>query len=157
MAMSTPPMAGPMTRAPFMTTLFRLTALGRSSLPTISMTKVWRAGLSNMFTTPSSNDSRYTSHRWTDPAGPGPMSTRSPSSRASTPADGLGRDRQTPLVDPVGDESTPCAEQQHGQELQGRVIPRSTPRARREPVVHDEPRQGHALHPRAAHRDDLAR
>ena len=63
-------MAGPMTRAPFMTMLFRLTAFDRSFLPTISMTKVWRAGLSNMFTTPRHNDSRYTSQRWAEPAGP---------------------------------------------------------------------------------------
>ena len=50
--MSTPPMAGPMTRAEFISTLLRLTALGSSSIPTISETKVWRAGLSNRFTNP---------------------------------------------------------------------------------------------------------
>ena len=38
--MSTPPIAGPMTRAEFISTLLRLTALGRSSMPTISETKV---------------------------------------------------------------------------------------------------------------------
>ena len=46
-------MAGPMTRAEFMSTLFRLTALGRRSRPTISETNVCRAGLSNRLTTPS--------------------------------------------------------------------------------------------------------
>ena len=42
---TTPPMAGPTTREAFMTTVLRLTALGRSSRPTISITKVWRAGI----------------------------------------------------------------------------------------------------------------
>ena len=50
--MSTPPMAGPITRAEFIRTLLRLTALGKSSIPTISETKVWRAGLSKRFTKP---------------------------------------------------------------------------------------------------------
>ena len=45
-------MAGPMTRAEFISTLLRLTALGRSSWPTISETKVWRAGLSKRLTKP---------------------------------------------------------------------------------------------------------
>ena len=48
--MSTPPMAGPITRAEFISTLFRLTALGSRSRPTISDTNVWRAGLSTRFT-----------------------------------------------------------------------------------------------------------
>ena len=47
-----PPMAGPMTRAEFINTLLRLTAFGRSSWPTISETKVWRAGLSKRLTKP---------------------------------------------------------------------------------------------------------
>ncbi len=50
--MSTPPIAGPITRAEFMSTLLRLTAFGSSSIPTISETKVWRAGLSKRFTNP---------------------------------------------------------------------------------------------------------
>ena len=52
--MITPPMAGPTTREAFMITVLRLTALGRSSRPTISIMKVCRAGLSKTFTTPSS-------------------------------------------------------------------------------------------------------
>ena len=55
---TTPPMAGPTTREAFITTVFRLTALGRSSRPTISITKVWRAGLSKTLTTPSRPASR---------------------------------------------------------------------------------------------------
>ena len=55
---TTPPMAGPTTREAFITTVLRLTALGRSSRPTISITKVWRAGLSNTLTTPSRAASR---------------------------------------------------------------------------------------------------
>lgn len=50
--MRTPPMAGPITREAFMTTVLRLTALGRSSRPTISIMKVWRAGLSKTLTMP---------------------------------------------------------------------------------------------------------
>ncbi len=46
-------MAGPITRAEFMTTLLRLMALGMRSRPTISETKVWRAGLSKRLTTPN--------------------------------------------------------------------------------------------------------
>ena len=56
--MTRPPMAGPTTREAFITTVLRLTALGRSSRPTISMTKVWRAGLSKTLTTPSNAASR---------------------------------------------------------------------------------------------------
>ena len=52
--MTTPPMAGPTTLEAFMTTVLRLTALGRSSRPTISMMKVWRAGLSKTLTMPRS-------------------------------------------------------------------------------------------------------
>ena len=51
-------MAGPITRAEFMSTLFRLMALGMSSRPTISETKVWRAGLSKRLTTPSNEANR---------------------------------------------------------------------------------------------------
>ena len=80
--MRTPPIAGPMTRAPFMTTLLRLTALGRSSRPTISETKDWRAGLSNRLTTPSSADRTNTCHRWTER-----VITSSPNSNARMAAE----------------------------------------------------------------------
>ena len=75
-------MAGPMTRAEFMTTLFRLTALGRRSRPTISETNVCRAGLSNRLTTPSSAERAKTSPRsaeW--------VTTSRPSASASSPAE----------------------------------------------------------------------
>ena len=78
----TPPMAGPITRAEFMSTLLRLTALGKRSLPTISKTKVWRAGLSNRLTTPRPVASAKTcqiSMLW--------VTTRSPKIRARMPAE----------------------------------------------------------------------
>ncbi len=50
--MTSPPMAGPMARAAFTTTLFKVTALVISLGPTISRTKVWRLGLSTAVTSP---------------------------------------------------------------------------------------------------------
>ena len=51
-AISTPAMAGPTIRAQCTITLFRLTALTTRSGPTISITKLCRAGLSSAFTLP---------------------------------------------------------------------------------------------------------
>ena len=77
-----PPIAGPMTRAPFMTTLLRLTALDRRSRSTISETNVWRAGLSNRFTTPRSDASTNTCQSWIEW-----VRTSTPSSNARTAAE----------------------------------------------------------------------
>ncbi len=79
-AMSTPAMAGPTMRAPFMTTLLRVTALVRRSGPTISNTKVWRAGMSKALTMPRASANAKTIQRRTDP-----VSTISPSTAARTP------------------------------------------------------------------------
>jgi hypothetical protein len=70
-----------MTRAEFITTLLRLTALGRSSRPTSSRTKVWRAGLSTRFTKPRKVASMKTCHSRT-----APTAVRRPKVRARTPA-----------------------------------------------------------------------
>jgi hypothetical protein len=51
-AISTPAMAGPTTRALFTTTPLRLTALDRSSDVTRELMKAWRAGESAIDTTP---------------------------------------------------------------------------------------------------------
>ena len=78
--MMTPPMAGPTTRDMFMSDELRLTALARSSRPTISIMNVWRAGLSNRLTTPSRPASRYTCQSTTVS-----VTTRMPRTRASSP------------------------------------------------------------------------
>ena len=122
-----------------MTTLFRLTALGRSSRPTISRTKVWRAGLSNMFTNPSSRASRKTCHRRT-----APTAVSEAQDERQHPGRRLGGEQEAALVDPVGDEPAPGPEQQHGQELQGRDDPEVEPRAPRWSQVQHEPGLGHA-------------
>jgi hypothetical protein len=80
-AMRAPPMAGPMTRAEFITTLLRLTAFGRSSRPTSSSTKVWRAGLSTRFTNPRKVASMKTCHSRT-----APTAVNNPRVRARIPA-----------------------------------------------------------------------
>ena len=46
-ATSTPASAGPRMRAPFTSVELRATALVMSSRPTISIRKLWRAGISN--------------------------------------------------------------------------------------------------------------
>jgi hypothetical protein len=51
-AITTPAMAGPAIRAVCTSTLFRLTALTTRSEPTISITKLWRVGLSSALIVP---------------------------------------------------------------------------------------------------------
>ncbi len=104
-------MAGPMTRAPFMTMLFRLTALGRSLLPTISMTKVWRAGLSNMFTTPSTSDEQVHLPQMGVPRLAVAQEHEEPEHERQPTGRSLRDDQQAPLVDPIGDEPAPRAEE----------------------------------------------
>ncbi len=55
---STPATAGPMILPTLNTALLSPTALGRSLGPTISVTKDWRAGMSNEVAQPSSRASR---------------------------------------------------------------------------------------------------
>jgi hypothetical protein len=52
-AMATPAPPGPTMRAELKVALFRLTAFGRSSGPTISLTKACRAGVSSAEASPS--------------------------------------------------------------------------------------------------------
>ncbi len=65
--MITPPIAGPMARAAFTTTLFSVTALAMSAGPTISITKVCRLGLSSAVTAPKHAAITYTIHSSTAP------------------------------------------------------------------------------------------
>ena len=60
-------MAGPIIRALCTITLFRLTAFTTRSGPTISITKLWRVGLSIAFTAPRANTSANTIHGSTAP------------------------------------------------------------------------------------------
>jgi hypothetical protein len=59
-ASSSPPSAGPMMRAPLNIIELRAMALVRSSRPTISTVKAWRAGASKALTKPSPTASRMT-------------------------------------------------------------------------------------------------
>ena len=54
-AISTPATAGPKMRAAWIRALFRPTAFTTRSDPTISVTKLWRVGLSTAFTAPRAN------------------------------------------------------------------------------------------------------
>ena len=51
-AMASPAAAGPTTRAPLNTAEFRAIADTSDSLPTISATKAWRAGMSSVLARP---------------------------------------------------------------------------------------------------------
>jgi len=75
-AISTPAIAGPTIRALCTITLFRLTALTTRSGPTISITKLWRVGLSMAFTTPRANTSANTIHGSTVPLAASAQSAR---------------------------------------------------------------------------------
>ena len=79
--MTTPATEGPITRAALTTTLLRVTALARSAGPTISITKVWRLGLSTAVTSPNPAARAYTIHNRTVS-----VRVRTPSVRASVPA-----------------------------------------------------------------------
>jgi len=59
-AIRTPPTAGPTMRAALKTAELRAIALATSSLPTISTTNDWRAGMSTVLTRPSRNASTKT-------------------------------------------------------------------------------------------------
>jgi hypothetical protein len=56
-AITPPASAGPRMRAVCTITLFSATALTVRSVPTSSVTKLWRAGLSKAFTAPRANTS----------------------------------------------------------------------------------------------------
>ncbi len=67
-AISTPARAGPTIRAECTITLLRLTALTTRSVPTISITKLCRVGLSTALTVPRAKTSAKTIHGVTTPA-----------------------------------------------------------------------------------------
>src|SRR3984957_4246232 len=144
---STPPTAAPNTRARFMDTELRVTALARSSGGTISEMKLCLAGLSKTFTQPSESASRYTDH----------ISMRcAPVRMGKTP----GRDplqsrgdiQDPPLAPPVGEQAARRAEQQDRQEADRRDQPERRAGVRK---VKDEERLSHRLHPGPHHRDEL--
>ena len=66
-AMSRPAAPGPSSRAKLNDAEFSPTALGMSSLPTISETNACRAGLSAAVITPNTNASRYIRYRCIEP------------------------------------------------------------------------------------------
>ena len=148
--MSTPPMAGPITRAEFISTLLRLTALGSRSSPTISETKVCRAGLSNRFTNP-----RPAASDVDLPQVGGVRHDQRAQNQGQHSRRPLGAVEHLALVDPVGDQATEGAEEQQRQELQaggdGDVHPGAVQREE------DQVRLRHRLHPCPRDGDDLAR
>ena len=66
-AITTPAIAGPAMRAVCTSTLLRPTALTTRSEPTISITKLWRVGLSRALTVPRASTSANTIHSSTEP------------------------------------------------------------------------------------------
>ena len=144
----TPPMAGPMTRAEFMTTLLRLTALGRRSRPTISETNVCRAGLSNRLTTPSSAERANTMPE-SDRVGDHEQAE----GERQQPGRGLRGVEHLALVETVGDQPTEGTEKEQGEELEpggdGDIDAGAVE------AEEDEVGLGHHLHPGARDRDDL--
>ena len=121
--------------------------MGSRSRPTISETNVWRAGLSNRFTTPSSPARRNTV--------PGRTvgTTSRPRASASSPAERLGGVQDLALVESVGNQPAEGPEKEHRQELEpdghGHVDAGA---------VEEEENQvglGHRLHPGTRDRDDL--
>ncbi len=71
---SAPPAAGPKIRAAWIKTLLRPTALTTRSAPTISITKLWRVGLSTELTAPRAKTSANTIHGSTVPEAVSPQS-----------------------------------------------------------------------------------
>ena len=63
--------------------LLRLIAFGRSSVPTISLTKAWRTGRSIAANTPEQNVSRYSIHSSTAPLR---VTAASPAAHRAIPA-----------------------------------------------------------------------
>jgi hypothetical protein len=109
-AIATPAAAGPMIRAEWIRTLLRPTALTTRSEPTISITKLWRAGLSNALTVPRAKTSANTIQGSTTPPAVTPqsasagsaistwvtissrcLSTRSASAPPQAPTSSMGR------------------------------------------------------------------
>src|SRR5690348_1628722 len=75
-AMISPAPAGPRMRAEWIRTLFRLTALTTRAEPTISIAKLWRAGLSTELTAPRAKTRAKTIHGATTPVAVNPHRAR---------------------------------------------------------------------------------
>ncbi len=131
-----------------MTTLLRVTALVSRSGPTISNTKVWRAGMSKAFTMP-----RVRAKANTIQSSITPVSTRTPSEAASSPDTAWVTNRKRRLSTRSATTPPMRAEHEHRQELEGDH--QAEPGATAGELQH-QPAEGDALHPRAADRDDLA-
>ena len=144
----TPAMAGPITRAPLKIIELSAIALGKSSRPTISTTKVWRAGMSKAVTRPLTAARMITYSTRTD-AGPG---QRRQDERAQH-QQRLGGDDQPAAIGVVDHHAGEQRHQQHRQvageadhaEHQGGVG-----------ELEHQPSLRHRLHPGADERDELA-
>ena len=101
-------------RAQCTITLFRLTAFTTRSGPTISITKLWRVGLSIAFTAPRANTSANTIHGST-----APLAASAQSSQRGHHHRHLGHHQQPALVEAVGQQAAEGAEEQDRSELQG--------------------------------------
>ena len=146
--MMTPATAGPITRAMLMLTVLSVTALWRCSRPTISITNVWRAGLSSAVMHPNARAHRYTIQSSTTS-----VAVRVPSVSATSPKDTCVI-RSTRRFGNRSAMSPPNGpEQQHGQELQ---CDDEAERGAAAGQLEDQPGLSHRLHPGARQRDRLA-
>ena len=146
-AIRIPAMAGPIIRALCTITLFRLTAFTTRSGPTISITKLWRVGLSIAFTAAAHEHEREHHPRLHRPAG-----GQRPEQQGGQHHRHLGHHQQAPLVEAVGQQAAERAEEQYRDELQAVVTHRHAAVGEGE----DQPHLGHDLNPVAAERHDLA-
>ena len=142
-----PAPAGPKIRAEWIRKLLSPTALTTRSEPTISMTKLWRVGLSTAFTEPRTKTSANTIQGSTAPVAVSPQSAS-----AGSAISDWRRDQQRALRDAVGEQPAPGAEEEDRQELErGRHPDREAAAGQRQ----DQPDLGDHLHPVAADRDQL--
>ena len=141
--MSRPAEAGPDDAGDVEAAELSPTALVRSSRPTISETKDWRAGASKA---DADRRTRRPARRRATP-GRAPVTAIRPSSSDETAIADLGDLEQPALGEPVGDHAGVRREQQHRQELQpGGDAERGAAGARK---AQHQPVLGDALHPGA--------
>ena len=129
-------------------TLLSEIALTTRSAPTISTTKLWRAGLSKALTQPRAKMRASTIAGVT-----APRAVSAQSVSAGRTSERLRDREQTALGDAVGEQAAPHAREEHRQELQagGDADERAVAGQ-----LQDQPHLGDGLHPVAAERDDLA-
>ena len=147
-AISRPASAGPVMRDVWIRTLWSPTALTTRSDPTISITKLWRAGMSTASTNPRARTSAITIH-----AAMSPVAERANRVSAGHRHQRLGHEQQLALGHRVGDEAAPGSGEQHRQELErgGQADGEGAAREGQH-----QPHLGDDLHPVAADRDQLA-